>query len=98
MIYMLYLNMFSFMYIGYRGSPFSRSESRLLLFNEFMLHIISFHMIFFAGLAPDAKTQEQLGYSMIFSILFMTLVSFFEIFAMIAHSLKLLFLKYYYRY
>ena len=97
MIYMLILNMFSFIYLGQRGSPFGRSETRMLLFNEFMLHIVSFHMIFFAGLTPDAEMQELLGLSMIGFILFIALVSFLDLFISIANSVKLLALKFYKR-
>jgi len=54
MTFLLILNCFSFMYIGYR-KPFSRGRNRMELFNEFMVHIITFHMIFFAGLVHDKE-------------------------------------------
>ena len=52
MTLLLLLNCFSFMYLGYR-KPFHRSLYRLEVFNDFMVHIVSFHMIFFAGLELD---------------------------------------------
>ena len=48
--FLLLLNCFSFIYLGHRKPFESRRQNRLEIFNDFMVHLISFHMIFFTGL------------------------------------------------
>ena len=46
-------------------------------FNEFMLHIIFFHLIFFTDLVPDLEAQNLIGWSMNVFIMAMILVNLF---------------------
>jgi hypothetical protein len=85
------------MYIGYR-TPGSRSEGRMELFYDFMVHFVSFHMIFFAGLAEGGELQEYIGYSMIACILLMMAVSFIDIGRGLARTFYLIGKKYSIRY
>ena len=98
MILMNLLNIASFMYLGSRGSPFSKPETKMLIFNEFVFHIISFHMHLFAGLAPEAKSQEIIGYSMIAFIILVFFVNFKGIFVAAFNVIRLTSIKYYKRF
>ena len=90
--------MFSFIYLGHRGTPYGRSETRMLLFNDFMFHIISFHMHFFAGLAPEAIMQDMLGFSMIGFVIVLAVGNMYSIIGYTANCFKLLAIKFYNRF
>lgn len=67
------------MYLGLRKPFKTRSKNRLEIFNDWMIHVTAFHMIFFAGLETVGEFHETLGYSMIACILFMMSVSMIKI-------------------
>ena len=69
----------------------------MLLFNDFMFHIISFHMIFFAGMAPEAIMQDMLGFSMIGFVILLAIVNMCGIFGYLLNWAKLLVIKLYNR-
>ena len=64
-------NCLSLMYLGNQKGINGRNQKRIEIFNDFMVHLISFHMYLFAGLVSDDLLKEKLGYSMVFCILLM---------------------------
>jgi hypothetical protein len=49
----LLLNCFYMMYLGHKKPFKGRHQNRLEMMNEFLVHLICFHMLYFAGLEPD---------------------------------------------
>ena len=65
------INCLSLIYLGNQKAINGVIQKRIEIFNEFMVHLISFHMYLFAGLVSDDSMKEKIGYSMVFCILLM---------------------------
>ena len=91
----LLLNCFSIMFIAHKRPFGGRYKNNLERANEFLVHIISFHMLYFNGLEPDYSIQEALGYSMIGFVILFLLANFSDFsIRFIFRPAKLYFIKY----
>ena len=75
---LILLNCLSFIYIGHQKPYASRADNRREIFYDWMVHFVSFHMIFFTAMI-DYNMQEKIGLSMNISIIAMMAFSIFDV-------------------
>ena len=69
--------------------------NRIYLFNEYMIGVVSAHMLFFSDWLPEQHTQHQAGWSMCYWIIFTIIVNMLFVLYWFARSIWLLLVKYY---
>lgn len=87
-------NAIALIYAGQFQPRISRFANRIELFNEFIVGMVTIHMLYFTNYTPKPEFQYTAGYSMIFFISLIILVNLVIIFLKTGHAMKLLYMRY----
>ena len=86
-------NLFCGFYYGYFRPCETRFHNRVLYFNEFLITVVTWHMMLFTDYVPDQDMQYLIGWSMIISIMLNALINIIVIIGIVGKQLFLIILK-----
>lgn len=89
------INLGCLIYYGYVKPFDSRLRTRIDMFNEISVTVITWHMMFFTQFVPDPRNQSIVGWSMIICICFNALCNVLVVLWFAGRSLYLICTKYY---
>lgn len=92
---LLFLNICMTIHLGYLKPFKSRYLNRIYLFNEYMIGVVSVHMLLFSDYIPDHETRNGAGWSMAGWIIFTIIVNMIFALYWAIRSLWLTLVKYY---